>query len=92
MTLKNIRQLRAILNDSLDTLEKLYEGNSLDFPSLDKAYFHDEAETLASHPIAIEAVTLTISAAYQLINTVRSPFGTLSDAASVVSMLAGVSQ
>ncbi|KAF8515747.1 O-methyltransferase [Gautieria morchelliformis] len=81
MTFKHIRMLRTVLNDSLDTLEKLYKDQSLDFPSLDESYTDNKAETFTSHPETIQAINVTVSAAYQLINTVRPPFSTLSDVA-----------
>ena len=85
MTLKDIQSLRATLNASLDSLEKLYQDHSLDFPSLDEPYVSSaEAEDLACHPDAISAINTTVAAAYQLLCTVRHPFMTISDASCLV--------
>jgi hypothetical protein len=86
MTLADIRLLRTLINDSLDNLERLYNARSLEFPPLDESFMDNEAEALISDPEATQAINLTVSAAYQLINTVRHPFSTLSDVAGSVSM------
>ncbi|KAF8579514.1 O-methyltransferase [Ramaria rubella] len=88
MTIQNLRLLRTVLCDSLDALEKLYLSKSQDLPSLDDPYVNDEAEVLASDPEAIQAVNETVSAAYQIISTVRHPFETLSDASSAYNLSA----
>lgn len=83
--MQNIRLLRSILNESLDSLEAAYESKLLNFPSLDEPYVpNTDEEILAMAPEIQSIVDKTVAASYQLLCTVRHPFLNLADAASGV--------
>ncbi|KJA18250.1 hypothetical protein HYPSUDRAFT_145199 [Hypholoma sublateritium FD-334 SS-4] len=81
--MQNIRLLRSILNESLDSLEAAYESKSLDFPLLDEPHTpNSDEEMLAMAPEIQNIVDRIVAASYQLLCTVRHPFLNLADAAS----------
>lgn len=83
--MQNIRLLRSILNESLDSLEAAYDSKLLNFPSLDEPYApNTDEEILAMAPEIQSIVDRTVAASYQLLCTVRHPFLNLADAASGV--------
>ena len=87
--MQNIRLLRSILNESLDSLEAAYESKSLNFPSLDEPYApKTDGEKLATTAEIQSIIDRTVAASYQLLCTVRHPFLNLADAASGVGLFA----
>lgn len=85
MTFQDLRQLRTILNESLDTLEDIYRAQSLDFPSLDDSYSSSPADFLAkNNPQAKGCIRTSVAAAYQILSMLRNPFAILEDAANAV--------
>ena len=85
--MQNIRLLRSILNESLDSLEAAYESKSLNFPSLDEPYApKTDGEKLATTAEIQSIIDRTVAASYQLLCTVRHPFLNLADAASGVGL------
>ena len=80
-------QLRLLINNmdaAVNDLEKIFSVQSLDFPSLNTPFAESPAEQLAQTSDAIKAIDICIASAYQLLSTVRHPFGTLCDASSIV--------
>ncbi|TFK47370.1 O-methyltransferase [Heliocybe sulcata] len=88
MTLHSLRQLRTVLNASLDQLEAFYEQKNLDLPSLDEPYTEGPAESALTDPQIVDSVNAIIGASYQLISTVRTPYLSMFDAVTACQMSA----
>ncbi|EPQ54825.1 O-methyltransferase [Gloeophyllum trabeum ATCC 11539] len=82
MTIEDLENLQAVLNDSIDSLKRYYTDISLDFPSLDGQYSADAAESLRSDPKVSQAILNITAASYQLLCTVRPPMMSIFDAAT----------
>ena len=71
-TVQELRSLVALISQSLDTIESTTIAHSATFPSL-REPFTQESEAVRSLPEVAGACNVLISAAAQLIASVRSP-------------------
>ena len=71
--------LRNLITSSIDNIVSICHSSGKEFPSLDKAINETEftPDGIRNHPLVVENVALLVSAASQLIATVRSPPQTL---------------
>ncbi|KZT20924.1 O-methyltransferase [Neolentinus lepideus HHB14362 ss-1] len=74
MTIKTLKALRSIIDDSIDKLEAFYAAKNLDFPDLDEPYSTSPSEAALGDPEIVETVNAVVGASYQLIASVRTPF------------------
>lgn len=84
---EELLQLRNIIVGALQTILQTCEQRNEDFPQLELPAHASEftARGIRNDPAIIEASTIAISAASQLIATLQSPATTLATAASSVS-------
>lgn len=79
-TLQTLRQLHDLIGTSLSTIEKAYSNASVAYPSLDDVYDPtSQEEKLLFHPEVANASSLLVSAAEQIIASIKPPQITLSD-------------
>ena len=71
-TIQELRSLVGLISQSLDTIEHSTTAHSTTFPSL-REPFTQESEAIRSLPEVAGACNVLISAAGQLIASVRSP-------------------
>ena len=70
--LSELKALSKIIQDSINSIEATLTANDLEFPS-PYTPFTPESDAARAQPEVAQASALIISAAYQLINSVRSP-------------------
>ena len=84
MAPSELRQLLTLLTASVDAIEEVYEKNgSAKMPSLDAPY-DPTADPLAMTPEVMRNSALAISAAAQMIATLKNPAGAIMDGALIV--------
>ena len=81
--LSELKALSKIIQDSINSIEVTLAANNLELPS-PYAPFTLESEAARVQPEIAQASALIISAAYQLINSVRSPMLTIMAVATQV--------
>ena len=69
-SLKDLKALASIINDSISRIEQVAIAQNLSFPSLDTAY-SKESEKIRTDPVVEEATFTIISAATRLLATAR---------------------
>ena len=98
MTFATLRALHTVIGDALTELERVYaarsaeSGTSLDYPSLDVPYYHNNnsanaqssaeaeaAEKLAEDPAVVMTANHIVAACEQLAVSVHRPFFTLTE-------------
>ncbi|KAI0350580.1 S-adenosyl-L-methionine-dependent methyltransferase [Trametes cingulata] len=101
-SLAALRALHATIGAALDDIDRVYNGQGLDYPSLDVPYYHHsattgadpkqvQAEKLISDPAVARASSLIVAACGQLSASVQIPFLTLVEGAHLGHITAALS-
>jgi hypothetical protein len=86
--ISDLRQLANIINSSVDAIDRLATEEGVAHPTIDTLYDPDSAgEKFVLHPEVLDAALLAISAASQLIATLKLPGSALYERASAVCLL-----